>query len=367
MKVHITLVGGQTAPVYQGLKDVEKDIVILIHSDQSYKEAKRIHSEVRVQSKLVKLDPVDIESIKESINDLFLEYSQYEEVSINITSGTKLWSIYFYAIFSQIPAARLFYIDQNSRFISLSLPEVHKVDFDIDAHFRIYGNELSKYDNLEIYDEDDIDNIRKIKNIRRYNYREYNELVNFLSRKAHLNRFSTKEGSFMSWNKESKTYTGKLVSKKGALEFALVSNNIKKLIMNTGWFEVEVALILVKWNQSKEIRLNCVFQTVKKNDKNEIDIIVNTGNKLLFVECKTQIKNITDIDKFGSAVRNYGGSGSKALFITEAPMTEKAIEKCIDNKVLYFSLNGENNKRRKNMSKSLFSHLDLELPKTNIR
>lgn len=65
---------------------------------------------------------------------------------------------------------------------------------------------------------------------------------------------------------------------------------------------------------------------------------MNTGSKLLFVECKTQIKNETDIDKFASAVKVYGGLGSKALFVTDARMTDKAIEKCADHGIMTFCL-----------------------------
>lgn len=83
--------------------------------------------------------------------------------------------------------------------------------------------------------------------------------------------------------------------------------------------------------------MNCVFKseqsTSKFNDKNEVDVIVNTGQKLLFVECKTKITNITDIDKFASVVRNYGGDGSKSLFVTMFEMNEQQKEKCNDNKI----------------------------------
>ncbi|WP_276964799.1 hypothetical protein [Bacteroides graminisolvens] len=58
----------------------------------------------------------------------------------------------------------------------------------------------------------------------------------------------------------------------------------------------------------------------------------------MFIECKTQITNITDIDKFSTAVRNYGGMGCKALFITDAKMKDTAAEKCADSGILSFSM-----------------------------
>ena len=83
--------------------------------------------------------------------------------------------------------------------------------------------------------------------------------------------------------------------------------------------------------------MNCKFladtngsKAAEKFPKNEIDIIVDTGDKALFVECKTNIHNTTDIDKFNTAVRNYGGSGSKALFVCLNKFKENAIQKFAD-------------------------------------
>ena len=83
--------------------------------------------------------------------------------------------------------------------------------------------------------------------------------------------------------------------------------------------------------------MNCRFSFKQNLDKNETDIIVNTGTKLLFVECKTQIKKTTDIDKFRSVVKTYGGMGSKGLFVTEAKMDDVARAKCMENAILSFS------------------------------
>ena len=51
-----------------------------------------------------------------------------------------------------------------------------------------------------------------------------------------------------------------------------------------------------------------------------------------------QISDITDIDKFRTAVKNYGGMACKALFVTYAPMKKTAAEKCEDSGILSFSI-----------------------------
>ena len=87
--------------------------------------------------------------------------------------------------------------------------------------------------------------------------------------------------------------------------------------------------------------MNCHFPYRSNLDKNETDIIVNTGPKILFVECKTQITHNTDIDKFRSVIKGYGGTGSKGLFVTDAKMTDMAKQKCNENGILTFSLQDE--------------------------
>jgi hypothetical protein len=55
------------------------------------------------------------------------------------------------------------------------------------------------------------------------------------------------------------------------------------------------------------------------------------------VECKTQISSSTDIDKFRTAVKNYGGLSSKALFVTDNVMTDLQKEKCRESDIIMFS------------------------------
>ena len=49
-----------------------------------------------------------------------------------------------------------------------------------------------------------------------------------------------------------------------------------------------------------------------------------------------EIKEITAIDKFASVVKNYGGDGSKAMFITRFEMNKTQKEKCRDNHIADF-------------------------------
>ena len=119
MKVHITLVGGQPAPVYNGIVATEPDKVVYIYSDKTIEEAERISKEVQIPSEKCKLDPVDLNDIEKKVTHCAEQYKD-DEISVNISSGTKPWAFYFAKIFGTMPNATLFYVDQNNMLWNLS-------------------------------------------------------------------------------------------------------------------------------------------------------------------------------------------------------------------------------------------------------
>ena len=96
-----------------------------------------------------------------------------------------------------------------------------------------------------------------------------------------------------------------------------------------------------------------------------MDIIINTGIKLLFVECKTQITNTTDIDKFRSVIKGYGGMGSKGIFITDASMSDIAKAKCEERGILTFSL--QDNHLGLSTEQALYMLLDSDFNSINTK
>lgn len=355
MKIHITLVGGQPAPVYHGIVATQPDKIVFIYSDESREIAERISNEMQIASERRKFDPVDLNDIEKKVQQCACQFKN-DEVSINISSGTKPWAFFFAKVFGAMPNATIFYVDQNNFLWDFTDKSSHKVDFDMDVLFRLYGNRLEDYKRLEDYTERDLKALEKIKRIRMFNVADFNLLTAVLNEKQKnvlKNQNSGKfdlmaigSQSYVEWEKTTKDSIGFvrifLAKKNGkSQEVTFESENAVDLAFNSGWFEYEVATLLSKWSKAKSIYLNCHFPFKPNIDKNEVDIIVNTGSKILFVECKTQITHTTDIDKFRSVVKGYGGTGSKGLFVTDAKMTDVAREKCKEHGLLSFSLQDE--------------------------
>ena len=349
-RIHISLIGGQSYPVYLAILDLQPqtDEILLIHSSQSKEEAERIQQEVGVKAHLLEFDPVDIQSVNNQLEKCFPKQSSDDIYTVNITGGTKLWSIAFYEYFKKDFNAKLIYIDQNNYICDLVSLEKRQstVSFNTDSVFRLNGTKAKSYSLYQDYTEADKNCVDKIKKLRHHYHEGFNSFS--IPKRTWENELKQKKtgywrlenGSQIEWDKGTNTIKILLINPKSKKSGdTLASPHLFSLFFHTGWFEYEVANLLSTWKYAKEIRMNVEFPyNAEQNPKNEIDLVVNTGNRLLFVECKTQISDITDIDKFRTAVKNYGGMASKALFVTEAKMKDTAAEKCEDSGILSFSI-----------------------------
>lgn len=370
--IHITLLGAQSYPVYLGILDQQPDGVILVHSATTRSEAMRIKQVIQVPTQLLEFDPVDIKQIFHQLKTNFKQLSADDLYSVNISGGTKLWSIAFYEYFREQVNARLLYVDQNNYICNLKTLDKYlsNVPLETDVVFRLNGTSAESYTLLQEYTEEDTECMKRIKELRKYSYDGFKGLS--MPNPTQWNTIRNKpkgewksEWGTVSWDKPSAKLEVRLLNKKRIpKEVVLQSPHVFDLFFHTGWFEYEVARLFAGWKHAKEIRLNVKFPySADKNPKNEIDIIVNTGNRLLFVECKTQISAITDIDKFRTAVKNYGGMACKAIFITEATMKATAQEKCEDSSILSFSL--QDSFGSLSVEKQLYFKLEQELFEIN--
>lgn len=387
--VHIALVGGQTMPVYLAARESKADKFVLVHSSSTQKTAERLRKDISAdygkQVDMLELDPNDYFKADEQLKQLLENYAGCT-VEVNISSGTKPWTVAVAKLSEKYKNVELIYVDQNSRIYnyakdSVAKDSVKNIDnMSISEIFKFNQTTVQSYVKMTDYTEDDLDQLKEIKAARRKYSRQFNDLT--IPRKDNQklkNAFQfNKTGNYVDertqseieWNKDmdGEQYVRMYVIGYGGHheEFEFQSPHAFDMAVTSGWFEYEVAEILSHWKtQCPEIWMNIVFPYNNRNPKNEIDVIVNAGTKLLFVECKTQINDNTDIDKFASAVKNYGGMGAKALFITEQEMTAQAVEKCETNKIAHFSLIDGNHKQRSR--KSLFELLDTIMPENNAR
>lgn len=377
MKVHIALVGGQPMPVYIGIMTVKPGFVWLIHSKNSEEEASIIFKQCGVESEKQEFPAVDYPVILETARKL-LESLNDKEIIINISSGTKPWAVAFALLSVNMPNVSLVYVDQNNKTYDITnkrfLP--FNLQMDIKTILLYNHSNVKKYINLNEYTYVDKLVLNKVRNLRDFNIKDFNELTIPMEKAKHnalkqnTNYFSSVQstGSSIEYDKKD-NQVEIILNKRNSLAKkveTLASPHVKDIVFFAGWFEYMVADMISSWQYQTEIWLNVTFPYHNGTPKNEIDIIVNARNKLLFVECKTQIFDITDIDKFRSAVKNYGGMSSKALFISYTKeMKPEALQKCKDNGIMTFCMGaGNSDEQRKKM---LFALLEREMLNINKR
>lgn len=346
-KVHITLVGGQPVPVYIGIKnDGQANTVVLVCSPQSKTEAERIKEQFPKRSILVKeCSPVELDQIENLALELFKEYFDYQK-TINITGGTKLWSLTFFRVFYQDVNTRILYIDQNNQITDVLTKESHIGTINILRRFELYGTPLTSFRMLEEYNAEDLLVAKEIERLRNNNRYEFIRLTGnrYLPEMNEKDVLVTEKGSRLEYSLDERWARIKFYTVKGLITKEFHCQHLFDILFNSGWFELKTAVELSKNERINKIWLNCEFADSEGNPKNEIDMIAELDNRLLFVECKTMIHDSTDIDKFRSALRNFSGTSSTGIFVTnDRPNAvsmsryEHAMEKCKDNGILTFN------------------------------
>ena len=86
-KVHIALVGGQAAPVYNVIKALQPDCVVFVCSQDSLGTLGKLKDVLDVPSVECRMDPVDPKAIRQEAGKLAERYRN-DEVTVNISSGT---------------------------------------------------------------------------------------------------------------------------------------------------------------------------------------------------------------------------------------------------------------------------------------
>lgn len=371
--VHIALAGGQAAPIYNGIVATNPNMVEVIYSEQSANVVERIRQEITVPIiDSSPLSPTNPDKIIKRAKELAEKYKDYE-ITVNISSGPKSWSHLFGMVFQNLENASVVYMDQNNVLWNYRTMKAQRgFEFDMYALFRLYGNNLTRFTPFSSYTEKDKVVCKTIEELRKLFPQEFNSL--FLATSKEIkNKITAKKGcynnmeSYVEWDRTACQEGGNckinvfLKSKKRDRELTFSSPHAHELLFNAGWFEYKVAEVFSHWDKAKEVLLNCKFPAKNNADKNEVDIIVNAGTKIIFVECKTQITSTTDIDKFRSVVKNYGGMGSKGIFVTDAEKTDLAKEKCQQNGIIDIDLTNDFDEKK------FFKLLDKELGQLNTK
>lgn len=341
MKVQFISVGGQLGPVLSGLQIDNPDYVYLLHSKETKDDALKIAKKNSIKSELIEIDFFDFNKIEPALNKLFEKHIN-DLITCNITAGTKPVAILLYSIALKYGNSKVIYLDQNDKCFELkSKSEVisTKNEISILNYLDFLGNKPKSLNKIEEFNDEDFRSVDELRKLFIKYHIEFLELSNLAERDNPSLSWKTKRGSELNFIKNENLYSFNFFKNSRIYNFQ--SKNANILVKKNGWFELDIARILSKWKRVDELILNVIFKYKTGNDKNEIDIILRHKNKLLFIEAKLQVNDIKDIEKFNSAVSNFGGLGAKKILITENKIKPNVKEKCDDYHILTFNINDD--------------------------
>ncbi|PSK92227.1 Card1-like endonuclease domain-containing protein [Taibaiella chishuiensis] len=347
MKHQITLVGGQLLPVFIGIKEFNPDRVYFIVSNESKGGLPQLKSVIKgISFSEHSCNAYDFTSVKNTCEKILDKIDPNEEVSFNLTGGTKVMVLAIQSIIHDrsLPG---FYINQDNTFWELPNYTKKAVSYHVTTKefLEITGHSHYLAKTLQDFDQQDLKIAREIE---RYasNGKNYSAVTSYF-RKHYQDQAIPVSGNKNISNDVSCIWDATKVEifVKTRRTQSFKSTNVRDLFFYAGWWELLVAEAISKWAKAKEIlvKFELPFKHSQLTKKNEIDILINLNNKLIFVECKSGNVKQEDINKMKVIKQTYGGLISKSILVSRYMPSPTIIEKCKELEIEVFFMFGFKN------------------------
>ena len=248
-RIHITFVGGQPIPVYQGITATNPNKIIFIYSKQSEDILHRIKKAIEQtfnQQKMpsvetISLSPTDPHMIQEIATKLSAAHAN-DDISLNITSGPKSWTYLFGIQFCKQNNTTIFYIDQNNILWNYSSMEEEKTLFpDMKTLFYLQGTlPPTQYIDFKDFAPEDSRVVMQITELIHVNTNNFFRLVALARNQTGTTEFSLPNKSFLRWNKTEKSFDIQITSAREDLRHTLKSPHVRQLLLKAGADEAYV-------------------------------------------------------------------------------------------------------------------------------
>ena len=159
-----------------------------------------------LQCKQVQISPVSIPEIRKKINKIASSLSGDDIVTVNISGGTKVWSILFYDSFKD--KAECFFIDQNDNKYNLTtgLSKSIYVQLDIKTILGLNNIDFTSH-SLTEYNEEDFKAAQTVRDMRRRFPSNFNKLMDEVENHSGAGYWCIDDLNYLSYNKNEKTCT----------------------------------------------------------------------------------------------------------------------------------------------------------------
>lgn len=334
--IHIALVGREALPVYYTVAEYKPELTYLIGTRETRTAVKNLQAVMSVQglnSRSIDVSPYDVEQTMAKCADIHAANGE-AEYSYNLTGGTKPMAIGA-MLCAQRHGARMLYTDAAS-ILDLATFEHAPLATKLDNKtlFALQGQRLKSYD-VFTPDEARRECAKEIGLFIRKHKAAYGTLMQHYQKHKQVPR-EFEQGKTL-YRKEGRVIT---VEHKDVEVLCIDHPDAHRLLFEGRWWETLVAEAIHKWAAGRyELWTNVKFQPTANGaskDKNEVDVLLNVGNTLLFVECKSGAFDQNNIYKLESVCQTYGGYKSRGVIIAfqrdkvNADLKEKAHDRKIE-------------------------------------
>ncbi len=335
-KHQIALVGGAILPIYYAIKKDAPDVVHLIVTPESKKSVgplvKLVEPSIACRIHVVSSsNPLDI---REKLMPIL---SGEHEYSLHLTGGNKLMALVAADLAKQqaIPA---FYYAGGDQWIHIPdyTVEHSEIVLDNDEIIALSDHLVKSRIDYKLLDQCEFETARQVHDFRQKHASKYNKLRIAFEENANFSQQLKKQpvriGSLtLSYDEEQN-----LLLKEGEqLLLKLNSSMSEDALLRAGWWELLVAQAIHGWAPDRAIWISAIFPSKKdeKMDKNEVDVLVNLGQNLLFVECKSGKVVQSDVYKMLAVRKTYGGDKSRSVLVSYHPVSSEILEKCREHQI----------------------------------
>lgn len=345
MKHQIILLGKDISSVYHGIKEFGPDCIHLLFTEQTKGIADTMFpllpSSIKCYDYLT--DPYN----GNTVMDVCLQiHNDHEgEFVYHLSEGTKPMAMAAFRI-AQKMNAKAFYLTQHGERVWLDSFEIEPMVCALENEeiLALSGNTLSDYHDIKQLSEEDVEGASKIKEFIETYPQEHARLMKFFGVICHRQISRLPKTKLLTNELRYKINDGALqITQKGRILLRLNQPKGIYLYFKGSWWETLVANQVRIWslgkNNSPEIWQNVIFQTEgeKIQAKNEVDVLVNNRQKLIFIECKSGQITQNDIYKMDGVRETYGGDISRAVLVSYYPVDAYLQEKCRDLQINLFA------------------------------
>jgi len=345
MKHQIILLGKDISSVYHGIKEFSPDYIHLLYTEATRGIADTMFP--LLPSSILKCayltDPYDGNKVMEICRIIHNEYKG--EFIYHLSEGTKPMALAAFQVAKE-KECRAFYLTQLGELVWLDTFEIKTMNSALDNEeiIKLSGNILSNYHDIKNLQEEDINTAKQIKRFIENYPQEHARIMKFFGVICHRQISHLPSSKLLTNELRFKIINGGLLfTQKRQILLRTSNPNALYLYFKGSWWETLVAHQVRVWTERKdnppEAWQNVLFQTDSENtqSKNEIDVLVNNKQKLIFIECKSGQVTQNDIYKIDGVRETYGGDISRAVLASYYPVEHYLLEKCKDLQINVFA------------------------------